>query len=99
MDLNEIPRPEDGEQAFNYVADGKVKHIYVNAELHQALSDGRVAIVGDANRVAMVPVAVAEKIAQRDASRVLLVNSKTGETLLEEDDPYADFKVPDDLMW
>ena len=65
VDLNEIP-PEDGEHSFNYVADEKVKHIYVDDELHKALS-GRVALVGDAHRTAMVPVAVAEKIAQRDA--------------------------------
>ena len=99
VDLNEIPRPEDGEHSFNYVADGKVKHIYVDDELHKALSDGRVALVGDAHRTAMVPVAVAEKIAQRDASKVLLINSRTENTPREEDDPYADFKVPDDLMW
>ena len=41
--------------------------------------------------------AVAEKIMQRDAS--CIVSDATTRLETEEDDPYADYKVPDDLMW
>ena len=36
--------------------------------------------------------------AQRDASSIVL-HSALSQDEQDEDDPYADFKVPDDLMW
>ena len=44
-----------------------------------------------------MPRVIADKIAERDASLVVRVNKPTTE--VAEDDPYADFQVPDDLMW
>ena len=44
------------------------------------------------------PASVADKIAQRDASSIVLHSALSAEEQ-DEDDPYADFKVPDDLMW
>lgn len=50
------------------------------------------------NEYAIIPAIVADKIAQRDASSIVL-NSALSQEEQDEDDPYADFKVPDDLMW
>ncbi len=47
---------------------------------------------------AIIPASVADKIAQRDASSIVLHCALSAEEQ-DEDDPYADFKVPDDLMW
>jgi len=47
---------------------------------------------------AIIPASVADKIAQRDADSIVL-NSALSQEAQDEDDPYADFKVPDDLMW
>ena len=47
---------------------------------------------------AIIPASVADKIAQRDASSIVLHSALSAEEQ-DEDDPYADFKVPDDLMW
>jgi uncharacterized protein YaiL (DUF2058 family) len=46
----------------------------------------------------VVPKAVADKIHQRDARYVIVSNTVSAETAAE-DDPYADYKIPDDLMW
>ena len=46
----------------------------------------------------LVPANIAEKIAQRDAS-VILVHNQPGADQVDEDDPYADYPIPDDLMW
>lgn len=46
----------------------------------------------------IIPASVADKIAQRDASSIVLHSALSAEEQ-DEDDPYADFKVPDDLMW
>lgn len=50
------------------------------------------------SQYAIIPASVADKIAQRDASSIVL-NSALSQEEQDEDDPYADFKVPDDLMW
>ncbi|HGF6567734.1 TPA: DUF2058 family protein, partial [Yersinia enterocolitica] len=47
---------------------------------------------------AIIPASVADKIAQRDANSIVL-NSTLSQEEQDEEDPYADFKVPDDLMW
>lgn len=47
---------------------------------------------------AIIPASVADKIAQRDVGSIVL-HSALSQEEQDEDDPYADFKVPDDLMW
>lgn len=46
----------------------------------------------------LFPPVLPIKIAQRDASSIVLHSALSAEEQ-DEDDPYADFKVPDDLMW
>ncbi|NVP03123.1 DUF2058 family protein, partial [Photobacterium damselae subsp. damselae] len=46
----------------------------------------------------LIPAVVADKIAQRDQESIV-VNNTVDETVVDEDDPYADFVIPDDLMW
>ncbi|WP_264779536.1 DUF2058 family protein, partial [Escherichia fergusonii] len=66
--------------------------------------NGRLAIarlIIDSNgesEYAIIPASVADKIAQRDATFIVL-NSALSQEEQDEDDPYADFKIPDDLMW
>lgn len=68
------------------------------------LINGRLAIArlvinnGGECEYAIIPASVADKIAQRDADSIV-VNSALSQEEQDEDDPYADFKVPDDLMW
>ena len=38
-----------------------------------------------------------DKIAERDAALVVRVNKTSTE--VDEDDPYADYKIPDDFTW
>ncbi|MBT8448772.1 MAG: DUF2058 domain-containing protein, partial [Gammaproteobacteria bacterium] len=46
----------------------------------------------------VVPAKVADKINERDMTAVI-THEQTGEVDDGMDDPYADFKVPDDLIW
>ena len=77
-----------------------MKNIGVTEDLKNQLTLGRLAIVtllvNSGRRFEIVPAAVAEKIAQRDTESVVHLNQKVE---MEEDDPYADFQVPDDLTW
>jgi hypothetical protein len=54
-------------------------------------------IVCQGEAIELVPRTIAEKIAERDPSIVVTVNRSA--TAIAEDDPYAAYQVPDDLMW
>ncbi|MCY1177942.1 hypothetical protein D9M73_182720 [compost metagenome] len=61
------------------------------------LSNGALAVVAHAGGYEVIPREAALKIQERDPGRILLLNSHVEET--DEDDPYAAYKIPDDLMW
>lgn len=46
----------------------------------------------------LVPKPVAEKIKQRDA-KFIINNENEIEPDQNENDPYADYNIPDDLIW
>jgi hypothetical protein len=85
-----------GDIAFNFVDAGKVKKIYVDEKVQTNLVNGVLSVVKLTDTYKLVPSRIAEKIAQRNPSYVLLQNKKT---VKDEEDDYADFKIPDDLMW
>jgi len=89
---------------FNFTDNNLIKKIVVDKLTQSQLISGRLAIArllvdknGDST-YAIIPASVADKIAQRDADSIVL-NSTLSQEEQDEDDPYADFKVPDDLMW
>lgn len=87
----------DGDDYYNFVDGKKVKRIAVNAMLREKLSRGSLAIVRHGGSYEMIPRDAALKIQERDKQRVVLLNTPTEAP--DADDPYAAYKVPDDLMW
>ncbi|KPD03772.1 DUF2058 domain-containing protein [Moellerella wisconsensis] len=93
-----------GDIGFNFTDDNLIKKVTVDKITQAQLISGRLAIArlaidnSDVNEYAIIPASVADKIAQRDANSIVLNNALSQEEQ-DEDDPYADFKVPDDLMW
>jgi uncharacterized protein YaiL (DUF2058 family) len=96
MELNAIP--ERGDVEFSYDHNGKIRNLFVTPEIRKALVNGVLAIVGANKSESIVPSKVARKIAERDASWILLLNTKS-DTDAEHDDEYAGYEIPDDLMW
>lgn len=105
IEMNRV-MPGRGDISFNFnFTDGSIiKKITVDKLTQAQLINGRLAIArlatqsnGD-SEYAIIPAVVAEKIAQRDASSIVL-HSALSQEVQDEDDPYADFKIPDDLMW
>ncbi|MGP4844438.1 DUF2058 domain-containing protein [Marinobacter sp. 1Y8] len=88
-----------GETPYQFVVDKKVHKIYVNAEQGEHLSRGRLAIVvlGEDN-FHVVPGKVADKIRQRETD-IPVIQHEPSSQEVDEDDPYADYQIPDDLMW
>jgi len=97
IQLNTQAQDKEG-VAYNFSDNNTVKKIYVNEATIKNISNGKLAIVKYDARYELVPAQVAEKIKQRDASFILVLNDKLEEGMTE-DDPYADFQIPDDLMW
>ncbi len=89
---------EDGDITFNFTHDKKIKHLYVTEKIRQQLSAGHLAIATVNGKYEVVPRPIAEKIEQRSVDHVLWVRT-TDSVQLDEDDPYADYQIPDDLMW
>jgi uncharacterized protein YaiL (DUF2058 family) len=93
-----------GNIAYNFTDNNLIKKIDVDKTTQAQLISGRLAIarlVTDSKpegEYAIIPAIVANKIAQRDASSIVLSCEQSQETK-DEEDPYADFVVPDDLMW
>ena len=46
----------------------------------------------------MIPLQVAEKIRERDDGHFIVIAEQT-DGQMDEDDPYAAYQIPDDLMW
>ena len=89
-----------GDIEYNYTFDNKVKKLYVNNTIQQALVNGRLALCGQDEQTYLVTSETADKLAELDNSIVLLLNEKNVNDNNEaEDDPYAEFQIPDDLMW
>ena len=89
---------DKGDIAYNFVDAGKVKIMYVSDKAQGALSSGQLAIVKLEGGYQLVPHAVAQKIKDRDESMIVQINPVAGEQKIE-DDPYAEYEIPDDLMW
>ncbi|MCP4597863.1 DUF2058 domain-containing protein [Neptuniibacter sp.] len=88
--------PENAEVSHNFAYDKKVKTLYVTEELQGQIIRGQVAIAVLDEKFYLIPDKFAEKIEQRHPDFVIRVQP---EEEPEEDDPYADYKIPDDLMW
>lgn len=86
-----------GDIAYNFTHGTKIERIYVSAQVQAHLMAGRLVIVRQGDSTELVPRVIADKIAERDPSLVVRVNKTATE--VDADDPYADFKIPDDLMW
>ena len=96
IEANRISRDE-GDTVYNFADGALVKRIYVNPDMHRQIVNGQLAIVRLEDKYELVPLKVAEKIRQRDSDVVIVCNERGQDSV--EDDEYADFKVPDDLMW
>lgn len=88
-----------GETAYHFTFKKKVKSIYVTSEQQLQLSRDQIVIISTGvESFEVVPKLVAEKIAERDANSVIKNDAPT-EKVAAEDDPYADYQIPDDLVW
>ncbi len=88
----------NGDLAYNFTVGSKIERIHVSDKVQQHLVNGRLVIVVLDGVAELVPKVVGEKIAERAPELVVAVKKAASEQPLE-DDPYADYKIPDDFTW
>jgi uncharacterized protein YaiL (DUF2058 family) len=88
-----------GEIDYHFTFDAKVKRIAINSETQQRLTNGQLAICVLNDEFYLINKEAAEKLIDIDASVLVALHEKVDTSATEEDDPYAEFAVPDDLIW
>ncbi|MBE9563980.1 MAG: DUF2058 domain-containing protein, partial [Proteobacteria bacterium] len=99
---NCLPRDENCEITYNFEHNKKVRRIHVDAAMKQKIIQGKIGIARIEGRYELVPLAIAEKIQQRNEKRIIIFNeteASADEKSAGENDPYAEHQIPDDLIW
>ena len=88
----------ESDDFFNFIDRQKVRRVAVNPELRERISRGELVFVRYKGHYELVPAAIAARIHERDDQAVVTIGSEP-EKAPDQDDPYKDFVVPDDLRW
>lgn len=97
IELNRLPRDPEG-LAYNFTDDNKVKRLYVSEAMRDQIAEGRLAIVKLGPQYEVVSAEAARKIQSRDEASVIVFNEQN-KSVDVVDDAYAQYQVPDDLIW
>lgn len=96
IEQHRLPSPADGEP-FYFQDDRLVRRVYVDGAQREKLIRGELAIARYGTGFALLPPAAAERVRERDPNAIIDLPANGPES--KEDDYYAGFEVPDDLMW
>ena len=94
--------PRSGESEYRFTADGAIRTILIDDDQRKKLAVGTVVIARSGDRYELLPRAAGDKVRERDASLIVLDHGQATDaaaTSSEDDAYYAQFKVPDDLVW
>ncbi len=98
INVNKLSKGNGSDLAYNFEDNKNVKRIFVTQESHDAISVGKLAIVKLDGQYEIVPAPVADKIKLRGEHFIILRNDPAQQDEAV-DDFYADYEIPDDLMW
>lgn len=97
-----------GDLEYNFKVDTKIKKIRVTQNMLDEIARGRLCIVQRGEIFDVIPKPIADKIRQRDTSAVVVYNAESSEGASVSTDSettdsdaayYAQFEIPDDLVW
>ena len=96
--------PRTGDSEYRFTADGAIRTLLVNEDLRKKLSAGTLVVARLGDRYELLPRPAAEKVRERDASLIVLDHGQPSDAPspagnAEDDAYYAQFQVPDDLVW
>ena len=94
--------PREGEIEYRFTDGTAIRSLLVNEALRTQLANGSLVIARLGEGYALLPRAAAQKVYERDAGMIVLDHARTesaAHDATDEDEHYARFKVPDDLIW
>ena len=96
--------PRSGESEHRFTADGAIRTLLISEDLRKKLSSGALVIARIDESYELLPRAAAEKVRERDASMIVLdhgqdLGTEPSAAASEDEAYYAQFQVPDDLVW
>ena len=94
--------PRAGDIEYRFTADGAIRTLLVDENLRKLLSSGAMVIARSGERYEVLPRVAGDKVRERDASLIVLDHGQDAgaQAAASEDDAYyAQFQVPDDLVW
>ena len=96
--------PRTGEIEYRFTADGAIRTLLVDEALRKQLASGALVIARQGDRYELLPRTAGDKVRERDASLVVLdhgqaAGNEAAVSTSEDDAYYAQFQVPDDLVW
>ncbi|OAL79250.1 hypothetical protein AY606_07460 [Acinetobacter sp. SFB] len=89
----------DGDVSYQFIDEAKIKKIYLNQQIYNALVSGSLVIAKESESYAVLPKALADRINDKMEGFIIVNNSEKNEQITDEEDPYAAYVIPDDLMW
>lgn len=90
----------NGDVTYQFIDEGKIKKVYLSQQIYNALVSGSLVIAKDQDNYAYLPKALADKIEQKMQGFILVNNNtENNDQTTDEEDPYAAYVIPDDLMW
>lgn len=89
----------DGEVSYQFIDENKIKKLYINQQIYNALVAGSLVVAKEHNSYALLPKALADRINEKMTGFIIVNNSENNQQTTDEEDPYAAYVIPDDLMW
>jgi uncharacterized protein YaiL (DUF2058 family) len=95
--------PRTGQGDYRFTADGAIRSLLVDDDQRRKLASGALVIARSGDGYELLPRPAGLQVRERDADAIVLDHgqaSDTGAAASSEDDAYyAQFQVPDDLVW
>lgn len=96
VEQNKLPKVQS-DDLYNFLDGRNIRRIPVDAAMRRRLGAGELFVVRSEGRYEVVPADVAGRIRERDERCVM--PPPTADQKPDDNDPYKDYVVPDDLIW
>lgn len=95
--------PRAGDSEYRFTDDGAIRTLLVDDDLRRKLSSGALVIARIDDRYELLPRTAGDKVRERVPGMIVLDHGQAADAATSQDDEdaayYAQFQVPDDLVW
>ena len=103
IESQEVQR-ERGNTIYRFTHHCRIKSLYFSESQLKEIIRGRLVIVAlEEDHYHLIPPALVARVEEKNSNAIIVNNqhtqSEVPETPTTHEDPYADYAIPDDLMW